>query len=166
LGRIGAEVAVRAHALGMTLLVSDPYQPGHTDLLVERVGSLEALLEQADVVSLHVPLTAETHHMIGRRELSLMRAGAILINTARGQLIDEAALIDSLEGGHLAAAGLDVYETEPIAPNSRLLELGNTVLTPHAAAFTEEGLAEVRSRAVADAIRVVSGQRPVDPVPG
>ncbi len=165
LGRIGSAVAARAHSLGMTLLVRDPYLSTGAAGIGTAVDSLEELLEQSDTVSLHVPLTPETHGLIDRREFSLMRDGAILINTSRGQLINEAALIESLESGHLAAAGLDVYETEPIGPDNRLLEFENTVLTPHSAAFTEEALAEMRSRAVADAVRIVSGEPPLDPVP-
>ena len=142
-----------------------PHRPAEAARIGRSVGSLEELLEQSDIVSLHVPLTAETQKLIGRRELSLMREGAILVNTSRGQLIDEPALIESLETGHLAAAGLDVYATEPIEPDNRLLGLENAVLSPHSAAFTEEALKEVRLRAVEEALRAVSGKPPLDPVP-
>ena len=164
-GRIGSEVAARAQALGMTLLAYDPYRPAEAARIGQSVGSLEELLEQSDIVSLHVPLTQETHELLGRRELSLMREGAILINTSRGQLIDEPTLIESLERGHLAAAGLDVYATEPLEPDNRLRSLENAVLAPHSAAFTEEALKEVRLRAIEEALRAVSGQPPLDPVP-
>jgi D-3-phosphoglycerate dehydrogenase / 2-oxoglutarate reductase len=164
-GRIGSEVATRAHALGMTVVAYDPYRPAAVAQIDSTVGSLEELLERSDIVSLHVPLTPETHGLIGRRELSLMRQGAILINTSRGQLIDEPALIEALEMGHLAAVGLDVYAVEPIEPNNRLLGLENVVITPHSAAFTEEALKEVRSHAIEEALRAVSGKPPLDPVP-
>jgi D-3-phosphoglycerate dehydrogenase len=164
LGRIGSEVAVRAQALGLELLVYDPYLSALVELGTA-VDSLEELLRRSDIVSLHLPLTPETERLLDRRALSQMREGAILINTSRGRLVDEGALIEALESGRLAAAGLDVYETEPIRHDNRLLGLENAVLAPHSAAFTEEGLAEVRSRALADALRVVNGEPPRDPVP-
>jgi len=165
MGRIGTEVAVRAQALGMKVLAYDPYRPAEAARIAQPVDSLEELLEQSDIVSLHVPLTPKTDKLIGRRELALMRDRAILVNTSRGQLIDESALIEALETGHLAATGLDVYATEPIESDNPLLRFENAVLAPHSAAFTEEALKEVRVRAVEEALRAVSGEPPLDPVP-
>jgi phosphoglycerate dehydrogenase-like enzyme len=94
-----------------------------------------------------------------------MRSGALVVNTSRGELVDERALVDALETGRLGGAALDVYESEPLSPRSPLLGRDDVVLTPHSAAFSEEALAEVRRRALQDAVRLLGGQRPKDPVP-
>ncbi|HYC59217.1 MAG TPA: D-glycerate dehydrogenase [Thermoanaerobaculia bacterium] len=125
MGRIGNAVATRARAFGMDVMG------------VRRGDSLDELLATTDIVSLHVPLSRETHHLIDAEALAKMKSGAYLINTARGPLIDEAALCDALERNHLRGAGLDVYEREPqIHP--RLLRMPNVVLLPHIGSATEE----------------------------
>lgn len=133
LGRIGGEVARLATALGMEVVYT-----GRTprDAPYRRLP-LGELLARADVVSLHVPLTEETRGLIGRGELGLMRREAMLVNTARGPVVDEAALVDALRAGELAGAALDVFEDEP-AVHPGLLRLENVVLTPHLASATEE----------------------------
>lgn len=141
-GRIGARVARLAAAFGMRVLVSDPAVPwntikalGHTP-----VEDLRAALAEVDVVTLHCPGSAENRGMVDAGFLAAMKPGAMLINTARGSLVDEHALAASLRGGHLAAAGLDVFAEEPAVAANPLLGLQNVVLTPHSAAGTAEGM--------------------------
>ena len=139
-GRIGQEVAARAAAFGMRIVVFDPYVEPTKWPHVEFVPALAQGLAVASVLSLHVPLTAATRNLIGGRELALLPRGAIVINTARGGLLDEAALLEALRSGHVRAAGLDTFAEEPLPPGHPLLTTENVVLTPHAAALTEETL--------------------------
>jgi D-3-phosphoglycerate dehydrogenase len=143
-GRIGGAVAERCRAFGMKVIVHDPYLP------VERVVDLKSpvvelndLLETADVVTLHVPLTEETKGLIGESALGMMKKGAFLINVSRGGVVDEAALARALAEERIAGAGLDVYETEPLAAGSPLLSAPNLVLTPHLGASTQEAQIQV-----------------------
>lgn len=134
LGRIGQAVAWRAIGLGMTVLGYDPDPPA--EFLREhavQLRSLDELLAEADYVSLHLPATPETRHLINRETLAQMKDGAVVINTARGPLIDEAALIAALESGRLRAAGLDVFEQEPLPVNSPLTAMRNVLLSGHIA---------------------------------
>lgn len=138
-GRIGRAVLDRARAFGTRTLYYSPSRLPETterELGTEWRG-FEELLESSDVVSLHLPLKTETHHLIDSRALRLMKRGSYLINTARGPLVDEAALAEAVSNGHLAGAGLDVYEAEP-AVDARLLELENVVLLPHIGSATVE----------------------------
>jgi len=141
LGRIGGEVATRARAFGMTLTAYDPYVTDERfDMLrVARANSLEDLLAASDVVTVHTPLNPETTGMIGARELSLLPAGAIVANLARGGIVEESALSDALRDGAVGGAILDVYTQEPLDPASPLRALPNVVLTPHLGASTAEG---------------------------
>lgn len=147
LGEIGRDLARKAAPFGMPVLYTQRRQ---LDADLERelgveYRSLPELLKESDVVSLHVPFNNETRLMIGADQLASMRPGSILINTSRGGLIDEPALIDALRSGHLAGAGLDVRPEEPAPPNPELTSLPNVVLTPHIAAGTSEALmADVR----------------------
>lgn len=156
-GRVGRRVAATGRALGLRVLAHDPALPDSVPL--------PTVLREADYLSLHASLTGETRHAIGRAELGAMKRDAILVNTARGAIVDTGALVEALRAGTIAGAGLDVFEEEPPAAASPLLDLETVVLTPHCAAFTEEGLAELRRRAVADALRVLRGLEPRDPVP-
>jgi phosphoglycerate dehydrogenase-like enzyme len=144
MGRIGRAAAERLKAFGTQGLYFDKFAvlDGETAarLGVRRVDALDALLREADIVTLHVPLTEETRHLIDVSTIAVMKRGAVLINTARGPLIDEPALIDALQSGHLAAAGLDVFETEPLPMTSPLIALPNVVLTPHISAGTRDAL--------------------------
>lgn len=139
LGRVGLRVATIAKALGMTVLAHDPYLPEDraTGLGIELVD-LETLLAMADVITLHLPLTDDTRHLIDRERLGLMKPGSYLVNTARGGLIDDGAVLEALESGHLAGAALDVFEPEPLPANSPLRNAGHLLLTPHLAASTSE----------------------------
>ena len=157
-GHIGRNLATKARALRLRVLVHDPYVPDES-------VALEELLRASDFVSLHVPLNDATRQMIGREELALMKPTAILVNTARGGVVDTDALVAALGAGALAGAGLDVFEQAPLPDDHPLLSLDNVVLTPHSAAYAEEALAEVRKRPLADALRVLRGERPKDAVP-
>lgn len=165
LGGIGRRVAQRARAFGMRIAYHSRHQaPAEVEgeLGAERM-SLERLLAEADVVSLHCPLTPETHHLIGAAELAAMKPSAVLVNAARGPIIDEAALAEALAERRIAAAGLDVYEREPqVEP--RLLELDNVVLTPHLGSATVETRTAMAELAARNAISVLSGQGPLTPV--
>jgi phosphoglycerate dehydrogenase-like enzyme len=166
-GRIAQAAAARARAFGMKLLVHDP---GVADAVVEeagavRAGSLHDLLARSDALSVHLPLTPSTHRLIGATELAAMKPGALFVNTSRGEIVDERALAAALADGRLGGAGLDVFEVEPLPHDSPLIEMESAVLTPHSAAFSEQALAEVRTRALDDALRVLAGDQPRDPVP-
>ena len=147
-GNIGSQLAVLAEAMGLRVIYYD-----HTDKLrhgnVEPMTSLDELLAVADVVTLHVPATAETSHLIGREALALMKPGAALINTARGDLVDEAALVEALDAGRIGGAGLDVFEDEPFRPANPLARFRNVVLTPHISAGTRDAF-ETKMRALFD----------------
>jgi D-3-phosphoglycerate dehydrogenase len=159
LGNIGRSLARKALALQMTVLAYDPYlQP--TTLDGVRLVELRELLAQSDFVSVCAPLTAETRHLIGAAELALMKAGAILINTARGPLVDEAALVEALRSGRIAAAGLDVFEEEPLPAGSPLLGLANVVLTPHTAGMSEASVRRVKREVGQAAAAVLRGRWP------
>lgn len=135
LGRIGAAMARRARGFGMRVLYHDPARRPDMEqqLGVEPTESLEALLEAADFVSLHVPLTASTRGLIGAEELGRMKPTAVLVNTSRGPVVNQAALHEALSARRIFAAGLDVTEVEPIPPDDPLLKLDNVVIAPHIA---------------------------------
>lgn len=141
LGRIGTLVARRARALGMDVVASHPRRQSDDPELREagvHLVPLDAMLRSADIITLHVPLVPETRHIVGRRELALMKPGAVLVNTARGGLLDEAALAEALEDGWIAGAALDVRELEPPPPPDRLGGAPNVLLTPHIAGLSAE----------------------------
>lgn len=157
LGRIGTATALRAKALGMRVVFYDPYRPTGTELSVglERVPSLDALLAQSDVVSLHTPLTAETRQMISTAALAAMKPTAILVNTARGGVVDLAALTPALVEGRIAGAALDVLEIEPLPADHPLMRAWRApgsplrhrlVVTPHAAFYSPSSLVDLRRK--------------------
>jgi D-3-phosphoglycerate dehydrogenase len=154
MGRIGTEVARRAIAFGMRVLAYDPYLSASKarSLQVELVESLDELVPQADFLTLHMPLTPETKHMLDTRRLGLCKKGVRIVNCARGGLIDEAALKTALESGQVAAAALDVYEIEPPPADFPLRDLANIVFTPHLGASTAEAQENVGIE-IAQAIR-------------
>jgi len=160
-GRIAREVARRAEGFGMEVLHHTRSATGFPGY----VADLDTLLATADIVSLHVPLTASTRHLIGDRELGTMKDTAVLVNTARGSVVDEDALVDALEAGTLFAAGLDVYDGEP-AVNPRLLGAPRVTLLPHvgsATTQTRSRMARLASQGVCD---VLAGRTPANLVPG
>ncbi|MDQ6861433.1 MAG: phosphoglycerate dehydrogenase [Verrucomicrobiota bacterium] len=140
MGRIGSELSRRAIAFGMRVLAFDPYLAATRarTLQVELIDNLDDLFREADFITLHTPLTPETHHLVNAERIAAMRRGVRIINCARGGLIDEAALSAGLTSGQVAAAALDVFETEPLPNDSPLRELPNLVLTPHLGASTAE----------------------------
>jgi D-3-phosphoglycerate dehydrogenase / 2-oxoglutarate reductase len=154
LGRIGRALAWRAVGLGMNVIACDPCaDAAFCDQ--KRIGrcDLEVLLKAADIVSLHLPGTPETNKIINARTFALMKPTAVLINTARGVLIDEAALIDALQRGTIAAAGLDVFQREPLPADNPLLTLQNVVVSPHVAGWDYDsiaGMAELSAQCVVD----------------
>lgn len=163
-GRIGRAVADRARAFGMRVIATPPRDGDERPGPGVAFHSLDDLLAHADVISLHVPLLPETRHLIGARELAAMKPGAILLNTARGPVVDEAALVDALRGGRLAGAGLDVYEREPEV-HAGLLGLDNVVLVPHLGSATIETRTAMADLAARNVIEVLAGRPPITPIP-
>ena len=164
-GRIGTATALRAKAFGLDVLIQDPYLPNGIEkaLGVRRVRDLEELLEQSEFVSLHCYLNAETHHLIDRAAVARMQSGTLLVNTARGPLIDENALLEGLENAQIAAAGLDVVEVEPLT-DDRLRLHPKILLTPHTAFYSEEGYVELRAKAASEVRGILLGHEPRNPV--
>lgn len=159
-GRIGRSVAARANALGMKVLTFDPMlKPGQDAGGAESV-SLADVLANSDFISVHVPLTDKTRGMIGKSELAAMRPGAIIVNPARGGLIDEFALADALASGHIGGAGLDVMEPAPPAAGHPLLKQENVIITPHTAFFSQASTLELETRTAKEVVRVVNGGEP------
>lgn len=159
-GRIGTAVALRAAGFNMKVLYADAFK---NEVLEQRVGArrveMDALLGQADFVSLHVPLGPDTCHLIGRSAFKRMKPSAVLVNTSRGAIIDEAALAEALVAGEIAGAGLDVFEHEP-AVFPGLLEAPNTVLVPHIASATWSTRAKMADMAVDSLLAFSRGQTP------
>jgi len=159
-GRIGREVARRVRAFDMAVQAYDPFvvREEMAGLGVEKAEDWRAALPGADVVSLHVPRTPETENMIGAAELRAMKPTAVVINAARGGLIDETALADALESGDVAGAGLDTLDSEPPGPGHPLLALDSVVFSPHSAALTEECLARMGVSAAENILAGLDGR--------
>ena len=168
-GRIGRRVTdICALGLHMRVIVFDPYAGALAGLpaAVTMADSLDALLPQVDFLTLHTPLTPDTYHLIGERELGLLTPGAYLINVSRGPVVDEAALIRALNDGHVAGAGLDVFDPEPPMPDNPLLRMPNVVITPHVASNTDQGIWRMSHSVVDQVLQVLAGERPtflIDP---
>ncbi|WP_135466114.1 2-hydroxyacid dehydrogenase [Crenalkalicoccus roseus] len=167
LGTIGRKVARLANAFGMQVIYFDIRRltEAEEDALNVRFRLLREVLRAADILSLHVPLTPATRHMIGAAELALMKPGAFLVNTCRGPVVDEAALVAALEGGGLAGAGLDVFDQEPTPPDNPLLRLRNVVLTPHLAGPTADNQHARFRNAFDNCQRVARGEAPLWVIP-
>jgi D-3-phosphoglycerate dehydrogenase len=164
-GNIPRRVAAKAMAFGFKVIAHDPYIAESTarEHGVELV-SFDRLLEISDFVSIHAPLTPQTRGLFGADALRKMKKGAFLVNTARGPLADEAALVAALDSGHLGGAALDVVAVEPPAKDSALLGRANVILTPHTAFYSVEALDELQTKCAGDIARVLSGEQPVYPV--
>lgn len=172
LGRIGTAAALRAKAFGFRVAFFDPYRPNGTELAlgIERERTLDGLLRRADVLSLHAPLTPETRGMIGARELALLPDGAVLVNTARGPIVDLDAVADALRSGRLAGAGLDVMPVEPpVEPVADLLRAyrakedwleGRLIVTPHSAYHTPQAWDDIRRKAAETMAAALLTDRP------
>lgn len=154
LGRIGRATAWRCRGLGLNVIGYDPYpDPAWADANQVRLCSFEELITTADIVSLHLPVTPETTNLINRQTLAKMKRGSVLINTSRGALVDEEALIEALRSGHLMGAGLDVFQVEPLPTDSPLTQMDNVLLMPHLAGLdeeSEEAMGVMAAQCVAD----------------
>jgi C-terminal binding protein len=177
LGRIATAVALRAKAFRFRVVFYDPYLPNGVELGlgIERAATLEALLRQADTLSVHTPLTRETRGLLGLTELSLLPRGAVVVNTARGAIIDVDALATLLQSGHLAGVGLDVLPAEPPKePVPDLLRayraredwtLGRLIITPHSAFYTPQAWDDIRSKSAETMRAALIGPRPQNVIP-
>jgi len=164
LGRIGTACALRAKALGFCVMFHDPYLPpgAHKAVGVERADSLPELLRQADVLSLHTPLTDETKYLIAEKELAMMKPTAYVVNTSRGAVIKKKAILNALRKGTIAGAGLDVIEDEPLKSKAEA-KTPNLIATCHAAFCSVEGMVEMRTTSARIAKQAIQG-RPLDNV--
>ncbi len=164
-GQIGRLTAKKAAAFGYSISAYDPHMPADR---IEAAGAkavtLDELIKTSDIISLHVPFTPETQNIISRERIAEMRKGTIVINVSRGGLIDEEALAEALQSGQIAAAGLDTLSAEPPSPDNPLLKLDNVLLSPHAAHYSTQSYAEVRSKVFADVAAVLKGEKPKYPV--
>ena len=164
-GRIGQAVGSKARGLGLKVVVHDPYvaslPPESSDA---RLVDWETLLRTSDYISLHVPLTEGTRHIINAESLSSMKSTAFLINTARGALIDEDALLEAVRSGQIAGAALDVLSAEPPPVDHPLLHEERIWITPHSAWYSEESMEDMRTRGAEEVVRVLQGQKPRSPV--
>src|SRR5206468_3893915 len=147
------------------VLACDPYIPTSVfeELGVESV-SLEELLTQSENVTLHVPLTSRTHHLIGERELALMKPTSVIVNTSRGKVVDQIALADALRSQRIEGAACDVWEHEPASPDHPLFECDNFICSPHVAGLSVEGQIDNRTKQAQEVVRVLSGKPPRNPV--
>jgi D-3-phosphoglycerate dehydrogenase len=157
-GAIGSVLAERWLGLGGKVVAYDPYNEPPAG--VEVASSLEELLPRANVLSIHTGLTAETRGMLGAEELALLPEGAVFVNASRGEVVDSDALVAALESGHLAAAGLDVWDPEPPPAGSAVLDLPNVIITPHYAGYSEESFDDLRERVVEQVLDVRDGRVP------
>jgi D-3-phosphoglycerate dehydrogenase len=161
LGNIGQAVARKLTGWGLRLVATDPYvDPARAETLGVKLVDLDTVCRGSDYISLHVPSLPETRHLIGARELALMKPGAILVNTARGAVVDLQALVAALDERRLACAGLDVFEEEPPPRSPRLRSHPRLILTDHVAWYSEESQTELKVTAAEEAVRVCTGGLP------
>jgi D-3-phosphoglycerate dehydrogenase / 2-oxoglutarate reductase len=164
-GHIPRALVPKAKAFGLTVIAHDPYvSPDVLAALGVAGVSFDDLLARSDFISVHAPLTPATRGLVNATAFAQMKPGALIVNTARGPLIDETALIAALDSGHLGGAALDVVATEPLAKDSPLLHRDNVILTPHTAFYSVEALNELQTKCASDVARVLSGEKPIYPV--
>ena len=164
-GKIPQALVAKAQAFSLKVIAHDPYiTPELADKLGVELVSFESLLKQSDYISIHAPLTPKTQHAFNTDAFLQMKPEALLINTARGPLVDEQALANALDECQLAGAALDVMETEPPLDDSPLLKRDNVILTPHTAFYSEEALLELQTKATEDVVRVLLGDQPRYPI--
>lgn len=164
-GTIGRQVAERMRSFMTQVIAYDPYVSRETmEKLGAKPANLDDLLKLSDIVSIHVPLTKETRQLIGKKELESMKESVILVNTSRGSVIDQEALITALRNGKIAAAGLDVLKREPPSSDDPLLTLENVIVTPHIGWYSEQSSLRLQENAALEAERILSGKLPKHPV--
>ena len=163
-GRIGRRVAARAQAFGLEVIAYDPYLKGWDLTGVTRAASVEEAVAEADFVSLHAPMSAENHHLIGERTIAAMRRAPVILNTARGGLVDLDAVTAALDDGRLGGAALDVTEPEPLPQDHPLRSHPRALITPHASFYSAEAQDELQLRAAEEVARSLLGEAPRCPV--
>lgn len=161
-GKIARRVAFKAKAFGLNIVCYDPYVEKSVAKEEEvKFASFDELLSQSDFVSIHVPLNPETKHLLNEENFKLMKPSAILINTARGGIVDTPSLYKALREGWIAGAAIDVVEGKPLSPKNPLLKLDNLIITPHTAWYSEESIEELQTTAASEVARVLSGGEPI-----
>jgi D-3-phosphoglycerate dehydrogenase len=164
-GQIPRLLAPKAQALGLKVIAYDPYVPEESMAReAVRKVELDELLEVSDLISVHAPLTPDTHHMFNREAFQRMKPSAFVVNTARGPLVDEQALVEALDEGQIAGAALDVLEQEPPPADSPLLGRTDIILTPHTGFYSIESLEDLQTKAAQEVVRVLRGEKPRSPV--
>jgi D-3-phosphoglycerate dehydrogenase len=164
-GNIPRALAPKARAFGLQVLTHDPYAKPDAFAAAGVAGvSFDELMARSDFISVHAPLTPGTRGLVGTAAFAKMKKGALLINTARGPLVDEAALVAALDSGQLGGAALDVVTAEPLAKDSPLLGRDNVILTPHTAFYSVEALEELQTKCASDVARVLSGEKAIYPI--
>lgn len=164
-GHIGRALAPKAQAFGLNVIVHDPFvQPDALKAAKVEGVELDALLARSDYLSIHAPLTPQTRGLFNAATFAKMKRGALVVNTARGPLVDEEALLAALTSGQLGGAALDVVATEPLPKDSPLLGHDNLILSPHTAFYSVEALEELQTKCASDVARVLSGENPVYPI--
>lgn len=159
-GRIPRRFIEKVKPLGFQTAAYDPFV-SEEDMAAAGVQKMELdeIIRESDYLSVHVPLIKETHHLLNAERFSQMKKNAVIINTARGPIIDEKALIDALQQGMIAGAALDVTEEEPVSKNSPLLQMDNVIITPHSAWYSEEAMVELRQKAAKNIVQVLKGEK-------
>ena len=164
LGRIGSAVARRALGFNMKILFHTRSENEYTKEIESKANGirtdLPTLLQESDIISLHIPLSSETFHLLGEKAFKLMKPGAVLVNTSRGAVIDEDALFEALKSGQIGAAGLDVFEQEPLQKNSPLMKIPNVILAPHIGSASTKTRATMAKMCAENLIVALSGERP------
>jgi len=164
LGRIGSAVARRASGFNMKILYHTRSENEYTKEIESKTNGtradLQTLLSESDIVSLHIPLSSETHHLLGENEFKIMKPRAVLVNTSRGAVVDEDALCKALKSGHLGAAGLDVFKQEPLQKNSPLMKLPNVILAPHIGSASTKTRATMATMCAENLIAALDGKQP------
>jgi D-3-phosphoglycerate dehydrogenase len=165
LGAIGMDVADRLRAFGCQLVATDPFTKTETAIAHDvKLVTLNQLLAEADIISLHAPVTPQTKEMVNREFLSKVKPGVVIINTARGQLIDENALVDALKDGRVRGAGLDAFSKEPPGADNPLFQFSQVIATPHTGAHCDDAITAMSYRAMENCITVLKGERPINVV--
>lgn len=161
LGRIASAVAGKMAAFGLHMIAYDPYVAReHAGKLGVKLVDFETLCRDSDYISIHCPATEENYHLMDRKAFQMMKPTACLVNAARGSIVDEAALISALENNEIAGAGLDVLEKEPIDRDSRLLTMGNVIITSHFGGYSEEAILTLQEKVAREAVNILSGNPP------